>query len=108
MLIWGGREVRVVTVLGMGEGVKVGTLYAKRDGPVDIRFGCDLPEPDEYDLLGEVYARQGGMIAVCEGGFRLMVDGGAYDAQAVATDAVPGVQLRMATSRAMAKKSAAR
>lgn len=81
-------EHSVITFLGTGaEMEKVGTLYAKRDDPFDIRFGCDLPAPEAYDRLGEVYARLGGMLVVGKGGFRLMVGGREYDALAVATGA---------------------
>lgn len=62
-------------------------LYAKRDDPFDIRFGCDLPAPDGYDRLGEVDAGLDGMLVACADGFRLMVGGDDYDAQAVATGA---------------------
>lgn len=57
----------------------VTALYAKRDDPFDIRFGCDLPAPDGYDRLGEVDAGPGGMLVACADGFRLMVSGWRYD-----------------------------
>ena len=61
-------ERRAITFRGTGAGrVKVGALYAKRDDPFDIRFERDLPAPDEYDRLGEVDARPGGMLAACAG-----------------------------------------
>lgn len=54
-------------------------LYAKRDDPFDIRFGCDLPVSDGYDRLGEVDAGLGGMLVACADGFQLMVSGWGYD-----------------------------
>ena len=64
-------------------------LYAKRDDPFDIRFGCDLPASDGYDRLGEVDAGPGGMLVACADGFRLMVGVREYDAQAVAMGDTP-------------------
>lgn len=54
-------------------------LYAKRDDPFDIRFGCDLPASGEYDRLGEVDAGPEGMLVACADGFQLMVSGWGYD-----------------------------
>ena len=54
-------------------------LYAKRDDPFDIRFGCDLPASDGYDRLGEVDAGPEGMLVACADGFRLMLSGWGYD-----------------------------
>ena len=79
------RERRVVTFFGTGiKRVQGGTLYAKRDDPFDIRFESDLSASDEYDRLGEVYARPGGILVVGKAGFQLSVGGGEYSALAVA------------------------
>lgn len=100
-------EGRDVTVYGRGtEMMKVGTLYAKRDDPFDIRFGYDhMPAPNEYDRLGEVYAKLGGMLMECGGAFRLVGGPGyaarGYDALAVATGAAAPARL-VATSEAEA------
>lgn len=64
-------------------------LYAKRDDPFDIRFGCDLPASGGYDRLGEVDAGLGGMLAVGKGGFLLMVGEREYAALAVAMGDTP-------------------
>lgn len=85
-------ERKVITYHGTGiKRVQIGALYAKRDDPFDVRFWRDLPAsaPDEYDRLGEVDVKLGGVLVVCEGGFRLMVGGREYDALAVAMGLAP-------------------